>query len=262
MKCIDLANELKALSEETLDEAGTCDNFKSGNPEAQVTKAAVTMFATPDVIRAAAQWGAQLLITHEPTFYNHFDTDKNTLPVAELKEKLVKDSGLAIFRFHDYAHRCDPDLICEGELKLLGLEGTLIKGEFFGTNNFILNEEITAKELAKIIEEKLGTKHVRIAGAPGARGRKIACCFGAAPYLEKAVCENDFVIAGEICEWKIGELVRDFSQFGFNKAVLVLGHAVSERAGMQLLAEKIKELHPELETKYFECGGLYSYTDD
>ena len=55
------------------DYSGTCDTLKTGNPETEVHKVAVSMFATPAVIRAAHEWGAELLIVHEPTFYAHMD---------------------------------------------------------------------------------------------------------------------------------------------------------------------------------------------
>ena len=46
----------------------TCDTLKAGDPSREVTKAAVCCFATPKIIREAAAWGAQLLITHEPLY--------------------------------------------------------------------------------------------------------------------------------------------------------------------------------------------------
>ena len=65
------------------DYSGTCDTLKTGNPETEVHKVAVSMFATPAVIRAAHEWGAELLIVHEPTFYAHMDdnfANSETIP--------------------------------------------------------------------------------------------------------------------------------------------------------------------------------------
>ncbi len=52
----------------------TVDTFKAGNPDTPVTGVAVAMMATLDVLRRAAEAGNNLVITHEPTFYNHFDS--------------------------------------------------------------------------------------------------------------------------------------------------------------------------------------------
>jgi hypothetical protein len=51
----------------------TVDTFKAGNPDTLVTGIAVTMMATLDVLQRAAEKRQNLIITHEPTFYNHLD---------------------------------------------------------------------------------------------------------------------------------------------------------------------------------------------
>ena len=70
----------------------TCDTVKCGDPECEVSRAAVCCFATPEVIRAAKAWGAQLLITHEPTYYDHWDNECH-LPVGIAKRKLIEVRG-------------------------------------------------------------------------------------------------------------------------------------------------------------------------
>ena len=57
MKIQTLMNELFAwcADGEPHDYSQSCDTLKTGSPETEVRKAAVTMFATPEVIRAAAQ---------------------------------------------------------------------------------------------------------------------------------------------------------------------------------------------------------------
>src|SRR5713101_4987133 len=62
--------------------AETVDTFKAGDPDTAVTGIAVTMMATMDVLQRAAASGKNLIITHEPTFYNHLDK----LDVLEQKE--------------------------------------------------------------------------------------------------------------------------------------------------------------------------------
>jgi hypothetical protein len=54
--------------------APTVDTFKTGDSTARVTGIAVTMMATLDVLKRAAEKGDNLVITHEPTFYSHRDT--------------------------------------------------------------------------------------------------------------------------------------------------------------------------------------------
>ncbi len=264
MKCIDLINELKSLAAYEVDEEKTCDTVKAGDTEKELNKVCFSMFATPDVIKKAKTLGAQLLVVHEPTFYNHMD---NEIPykIAELKRKFVEESGICIFRFHDYAHLAEPDIIYDGTVSMLGLKGKRVNGEKsgekrFGINQFILDEEITPRELAKLIEDKLGLKNVRIAGAADSKCRKLSCCFGTPGGLEKQLEENDIVLAGEICEWGVGEMARDYALLGCSKAIIVMGHIGSERSGMMKLAEMVKNIHPELNPEYIECSELYQYT--
>lgn len=51
----------------------TVDTMKVGDPHQKVTGIVVTFLATYHVIEQAIQHGANLIITHEPTFYNHAD---------------------------------------------------------------------------------------------------------------------------------------------------------------------------------------------
>ena len=93
------------------DYSNSCDTLKCGNPETEIRKVAVSMFATPEVIRAAARWGGQLLIVHEPTFYDHYDKHLEHDPVTAAKEQLLRETGLAVWRYHDHPHVKYKDMI-------------------------------------------------------------------------------------------------------------------------------------------------------
>ena len=51
----------------------TVDTLKSGDGQQEVKGIVSTMFATVEVIRQSAALGANFIIAHEPTFYNHRD---------------------------------------------------------------------------------------------------------------------------------------------------------------------------------------------
>lgn len=238
----------------------TCDTLKIGDPQQFAKKIAVAMFATPAVIKAAWKWGADMMIVHEPLYYNHLDVHSDEV-VEKTKRQLLKQTGMAVYRYHDYAHAAKPDLIAFSELKKIGLDGTVEYTDVFDLVRVTLEDGITARELAKRIEKKLGIKYVRIAGCADYPMKKISCMFGAPGgllhELKREACE--ILIAGEVCEWSICEYARDASQMGFRKSVLALGHIGSERDGMMYLSEQIKETFPSLDVKYFECGEVYSY---
>lgn len=247
----------------------TCDTLKIGNPDAEVVKIAVSMFPTADVIRNAAAWGANLLIVHEPTFYNHFDRPEELdkapaeiLKVINAKRDFIRKNSLTIYRFHDHPHRCCPDMISEGQVKYWGLSGQWKKGRYLAVNEFVLDVPMNVLEIAKKLENTLNIRHIRICGSRETMVKTIGLCFGTPGHLEDELQSNDLVVTGEICEWANGEYVRDLVEIcGQKKSLLVLGHIPSEAMGMKLLAERIPQIWTEFETRYFDSGEAYSYVD-
>ena len=182
----------------------TCDTIKCGDPEGEATRVAFCCFATPDVIRAAKNWGAQMLITHEPTYYDHWDRIEDT-PVGKAKQQLLTESGLVLYRYHDHPHSAPADLIGLGEVEALGLDGTL-EERAWEINRYTLHSPMTVRELAAHIEKKLGIAHVRICGAADAPITKLALAFGTPNGVFEALSGwADVVLTGEACEWRIGE---------------------------------------------------------
>lgn len=255
------ANEIIALMESWAPGIyeKTCDTIKCGDPKREVSRVACCCFATPDVIRKAAAWGAQLLITHEPTFYDHWDQIEDT-PVGRVKRKLLEDSGLVLYRYHDHPHAAPADLIGLGEVEALALAGMLEERGARQINHFTLHAAMTPRELATHIEKTLGIAHVRICGVADVPVAKLALAFGSpSSVFEELSGWADVVLTGEACEWRLGEYARDAAQLGFTKALLILGHCGSERDGMRHIAGMLKAALPEIEVRYLECGEVYTY---
>lgn len=261
MKAIELIEELKSGAFPL--KARTCDTVKSGNPEKEIKKVATAMFATVDVMKGVKEWGADMLIVHEPTYYDHYE-EMISNPVTEAKKKLIEDSGIVLFRYHDYMHHREMDQIPEGEIHYLGLKGKFEKTQYSASYMYYLDEPITALDLAKKIEKELNIKHVRIAGERNKKSSRIALCFGTPGGVYDLLRDEnvDIVLTGEACEWMLGEYARDASALGYNKSLIVMGHIGSERDGMRLLAEKLSKNYTSFETKYFECGEVYTYTEE
>jgi len=249
---------LKSLSKS---DANTTDTLKLGSWDKEIRKIAVCCVATIDVIKKAGEWGADLVITHEPTFYDHLDCRIENDKVIEDKLELIEKYGFSIIRFHDYMHSCEPDMIGEGEFYYLGLEGEYIKGKQWAVNRFNCKEKITPLKLAMLIEEKLNIKHVRICGARDVECDKISACFGAPGGVFEEIRDDEveIVLTGETCEWQLGEYARDASLLGYKKAMLIMGHMGSERDGMKYLAKVLSDDFSNLDIKYFECEEVYSY---
>jgi putative NIF3 family GTP cyclohydrolase 1 type 2 len=224
----------------------TVDTVKTGDP-AQKTKGIVTTFmATRSVIEKTVQAGANLIITHEPTFWNHTDETeflKND-PVYLSKRRLIDENKIVIWRCHDYWHSYKPDPVNTGLLKELGWE----KYADPEHNNLCTIPSIPLRYLAGFLKETLKLKSVQIVGKSDMPCRRAAILVGASTGSSQlsvlGKSDIDVVIAGDINEWEGCEYVRDAAQAGINKGFIVLGHANSEEPGMKYLAEWLRPLLP------------------
>lgn len=235
-------------------ESDTVDTCKEGDLSVEVDKLAVCFIATPQVIREAKAWGAQMVLTHEPTYYTNDDTADND-PITLAKKRLVEDAGMVICRFHDGLHNAESDRINTGFAKMAALQGVMLDKV-----HFELETPLTARELAERCESAGNMRCVRIVG-DAVRPLKILGLYLGAPWGEVMLNDlksgaSDAIVTGEVCEWSVGEYVRDAAQLGISKAMLILGHVGSERDGMRLLATELQTALP-VKVAYFECGELY-----
>lgn len=260
-----ISNELmKALfawckAEHDFEIERTCDTLKCGAGDKKLTKVVVTMHATVNIIRQAQKWGAELIIVHEPTFYDHWDDKLENDPVVDAKTALLEETGVAIWRFHDHPHRKLADMIREGTCKSLRLKGKIHPTGFNANSVIELDETLTVYEIARRFRD-LGAENLRICGNMQAVCKKIALALGTprGAYEMLRSPDVDLVLLGEGCEWQLGEYARDAGDLGFNKALMIIGHIASEREGMKFLADYLKEHYSdEFETRYLECGEVY-----
>lgn len=236
--------------------AATVDTVKTGDPSREVTGIVTTFLANQVVLEKAIAAGANFVITHEPTFYNHHDRidwlENHT--VYQAKRKLIDNNGLVIWRFHDYWHTHQPDGIMVGMLRALKWD-TQVDQEDLSIIN--LSASTTLRDLVADVKSKLGASHVRVIGAPDLECRRVGLMVGAPPsewQMELLNADIDVLLAGEINEWETSEYVRDAIAQGRRKALIVLGHAVSEEAGMAYLVEWLRERFPDVPVTHIPTG--------
>ncbi|HLH03614.1 MAG TPA: Nif3-like dinuclear metal center hexameric protein [Bryobacteraceae bacterium] len=217
--------------------ANTVDTFKAGNPDEPVKGIAVTMMATYDVLERAARAGNTLVITHEPTFYNHLDKtsdlEKQDDPVLAAKQKFITDHHLVVWRFHDGWHLHNPDGILLGMTRALGWQ----RYQNADQPHLFQLPETSLSELAASVKSKLNINVLRVVGDRNLRVAKVAMLPGAAgsakqiQLLERPDVEA--LVIGETPEWETVEYVADAASESRHKALLILGHIPSEQAGME-----------------------------
>jgi putative NIF3 family GTP cyclohydrolase 1 type 2 len=219
-------------------QSDTVDTFKAGNPDTPVTGIAVTMMATLDVLQRAAASGNNLIITHEPTFFDHLDIsaqlpEKENDPVLMAKREFIETHRLVIWRFHDHWHARKPDGIEAGMINALGWQ----KFED-PSNQYLFNiPDVTLEKLVAEIKRKLGIRVMRVVGDPNLHINKLVLSPGASGFTNHAKALEipgvQALVVGETQEWETVEYVADAMVEGRPKSLIILGHIPSEQAGME-----------------------------
>lgn len=237
----------------------TVDTYKGGGPDMEVTGIATTFLATLDVLKQAKAKGLNFIITHEPTFYNHLDKTEQygDDPVVAAKQKYITDNGLIVWRFHDHWHRTAPDGIYKGMTAKLGWESYSRDSSQY----FYDLPPMSLKKLGKQLKKKFDHSTIRVVGDIDMEVSKVGLVLGAAGSVRQIQSlqreDVEVVIAGEVPEWETVEYIRDATSMGKKKALILLGHANSEEAGMDYCADWLKTFISEVPVEFIPAGDPF-----
>lgn len=239
---------------------GGMDGFKAGEPSSQVKGVVVTLFPTYRVLKQAAESGHNFVICHEPLYYaGCADEGAESDKVLQAKRQLISNNGLIIYRFHDNIHRMKPDGIHRGMIRQLKWKDYL--ADVSGSNQIFNIPKTTLSDFSKELSKNLDCAAIRVIGDPKMRFSKLALSAGAwwAKDHIKLLRRDDVevLVIGEAREWETVEYVRDAVDSGQLKALVVLGHNVSEEAGMQWCAKWLQTFVTKLPVKHVPSGEPY-----
>ncbi|MGD0578094.1 MAG: Nif3-like dinuclear metal center hexameric protein [Bryobacteraceae bacterium] len=232
----------------------TVDTFKAGDPDTPVLGIATSFMATLDVLQRAAAAGKNLIVSHEPTFYNHLDETKDLAddPIYKFKMEFIKQHKLVIWRFHDHWHARQPDAIMTGLAQLLGWD----KHQAGSDQRYYVLPATTLGELARTIQERLKVRTLRAIGDPQSRVSRVSLSPGAAGLMAavRTLPQADVYVCGEATEWEGIEYARDTIAAGQKKGMILVGHVVTEDPGMNLCAQWLKTFIPEVPIEWIPTG--------
>lgn len=226
----------------------TVDTVKAGDPSTSVTGIAVTFLDTMDVLREADRRGLNLVITHEPTFYNHLDDTAFFANDPVYREKLafIQQHHMVVFRLHDQIHSVSPDPIVKALIEALGWQSYSEAANPFRATI----PKTTLAKLSVEVAKKLDARTVRVIGDPNLTITHAGILPGAAGLQKQVLAlrsdDVEVLLVGEAAEWEAVEYVRDASAQGRHKAMIVVGHEVSEEPGMKKCAGELRTLFPSL----------------
>jgi putative NIF3 family GTP cyclohydrolase 1 type 2 len=232
------------------------DTFKFGGPDTEVTGIATTVFCSFEVVQKASAAGCNMIIPHEVTYWN--DRDDVAIasgdPLYETKVDFMRKHNIVVFRIHDHMHAQRPDFTYVGSAREIGLDS---KYETAPNSHRFVVPETTLGALAAEVKKRSGARAIRVAGDPNAKVRRIQLGVGyATPPVNTT--DVDVVISGEQQETDgtldSPEYVLDAVSLGIHKGWIMLGHAISEEAGMLEMAQWIKGFVPELPVQLVRAG--------
>ena len=240
----------------------TRDTFKAGDPDVTVQGIATTMMVTFDMLQRANAAGLNMVITHEDTFWNDPD---NTADLAgnalyQRKVEYIQANHMVVWRDHDNMHATTPDYTVVGELRSTGIPPGPGGVERVSMRPGILTiPETTLGELAAQVQRQSGARALRCVGDPNAKVSKILIGPGyATPRMTPDV---DVVIGGEQQEADGGfdniEYVLDAVSLGMPKGVIMLGHVISEQAGMEDFGHWLETFLPGIPIQFVPAEEPY-----
>ncbi|HET7121386.1 MAG TPA: Nif3-like dinuclear metal center hexameric protein [Solirubrobacterales bacterium] len=250
------------------------DGIAAGDAETEIHGVTVSVWPTLEVLRRAVADRKNLIVTHEPLFWTDEDPAK-VIPgdrLAEAKRSLIFENQLVVFRLHDHWHLRRPDPFWTGLGRALGLDRYgLGRQDLVDASHSDRSETASRLEsthrlppislaaLVENIERRMSIHSIRVVGDPKLEISELALCPGFCSLARAAanLASADALIVGECREWEGVEYVRDLAASGAAKAMIVLGHAVSEEPGMELCAEWLGALVPELEVGYVRANAPF-----
>ena len=238
----------------------TVDTVKSGDVTQPVRAVLTTFLATQRTIDYAVRHGVNLIITHEPTYYNHLDETSwlESNPVYQKKRKTLEDNGIVVWRFHDYWHAHEPDGVATGVLKRLGWEAYAQRDQ----PQICQIPTVPLGELSLFMKDRFGAKRIRVMGSAGMPCSRIGLLVGAVggQHQIEMLSEVDVLVVGEVREWETTEYVRDANWQGDRQVgLIVIGHALSEEPGMEWLAEWLTPRLPGIIVVHQESGDPFYF---
>lgn len=251
----------------------TVDRFIIGDPATTIKKIGTCWMSDWKTCRKAVESGVNVLVTHEPTFYTHWDLDEKEgdyfsspeytkqlyLQQVDKKKKWINDNGLVIIRNHDTMDALKDKGIPFALGNFLGFSNSDIIASRTYYNVYKLGSQ-TASGFAKKVAGKLseiGQPGVAFYGDPDRLVTSIGVGTGCiCDPMEFADLKPDLFIA-------IDDVVRTWIQTAYasdtGNPLIVINHGTSEEMGMRMLNQIIKQKFPGLETIHFNQGCTYKW---
>ncbi len=177
-------------------------------------------------------------------------------PVLAGKNAFIDTNKLVIFRLNEHWNARKPDPRGVGLAAAMGWTRYKVGDDALRYDVPPITLDALAKQLKKVLNTRGG---IRAIGDRTFRVQKIGLLPGFTPIQDSlAVLPSvDALIVGEVQEWEGATYAQDVVFSGVKKGFISLGRVVSEAPGMQVCADWLKTIVPEVPVKFVSAGDPY-----
>jgi putative NIF3 family GTP cyclohydrolase 1 type 2 len=246
-----------------IDRATTVDRVIIGDPNRPIQKVLVTWMPSLAAVKAAIDGKYDLLLTHEPTFYDHRDyrdypTEMPKVAIAMHKKKLIEDAGLTIVRIHDVWDLIPDVGIPFAWAKFLGLDSKPVQ---IDGGNYMHRYDITPITLDALAKEiagrtrAIGESAIQVFGRGDQLVSRIGIGTGCATVpatFQRMGCDVSVVSDDGTLYWKQLQQAEDEGH-----PFIRVHHGTSEEPGMVTLTKFINDNLPAVHADHLPHRPFY-----
>ena len=177
-------------------------------------------------------------------------------PVYAGKNDFIAKHKLVVFRLTHHWNQRKPDPRAQGLATLMGWTKHKVGDD--GLRYEV--PAITLEALASQLKKSLGTRGgIRAIGDRAMTVRRIGLLPGYThdPGVHRDAADVDVIVAGEVQEWESATYVQDVAFAGIKKGFISIGRVVNEVPGMQVCADWLKTIVPEVPIGFVSAGDPY-----
>ncbi|MFP4057551.1 MAG: Nif3-like dinuclear metal center hexameric protein [Candidatus Brocadiia bacterium] len=243
-----------------VDPQTTVDRVIIGDPDKEAGRVLVTWIASFQALRAAAERGADLLMTHEPTFYVHANEleQMDDSDVARAKRQFIEERGLVVLRNHDVWDRMPEVGIPWAWARFLGLEGPPAATAAGGCQQRYDVEPLALDDFAAEVAGRtaaLGEEAVQVVGEGQSTVSRVGIgtgCFCDIRVFQQMGCDVSVVCDDGSSGWRTIQRAADEGH-----PVVRVNHGTSEEPGMATLTEYINQHLAGVEAEHLPHGATF-----
>ncbi len=177
-------------------------------------------------------------------------------PVYAGKNDFIATHRLVVFRLAQHWTQRQPDPRAQGLAAAMGW--TRYQAGDDGLRYDV--PPVTLGTFASQLKTRLGTRGgIRAIGDPAATVRRIGLLPGFT-LIQASIAMMptvDAIVAGEVEEWESPTYAQDVAFAGIKKGFISIGRVVNEAPGMQVCADWLTTMVPEVPVRFISAGDLY-----